>query len=79
MGHIGDMTTRQPPQVASSGLGSGLLNTEAAARYLATTPRHVRELWATRRLAGIKVGRLVRFHPCDLDRYVEAHRTEAVR
>jgi len=79
MGHIDYVTKRQPPQAATPCLGSGLLDTEAAARYLATTPRHVRELWATRRLAGIKVGRLVRFHPLDLDRYVDGHRTEAVR
>jgi len=38
-----------------------LLDYDGAARYLCTTPRHVRELWAKRHLAAIEVGRSVRF------------------
>ena len=52
--------------------GSGLLDYEAAARYLCTTARHVRELWARRELAAIKVGRSVRFTKADLDAFIEA-------
>ena len=54
--------------------GSGLLDYEAAARYLCTTARHVRELWARRELAAIKVGRSVRFTKADLDAFIEARR-----
>jgi excisionase family DNA binding protein len=57
----------------------GLLDYEAAARYLGTTPRHVRELWAKRYLAGVKVGRRVRFRIADLDAFIAAHRVPAVR
>jgi excisionase family DNA binding protein len=56
-----------------------LLDYEAAASYLGTTSRHVRKLWASRELSGIKVGRLVRFDRRDLDAYVERQRVEAVR
>jgi excisionase family DNA binding protein len=57
----------------------GLLDYDGAARYLCTTPRHVRELWARRHLAAIKVGRSVRFSQADLDLFIEAHRVKAVR
>ena len=56
-----------------------LLDYEAAARYLCTTPRHVRELWARRQLAAIKVGRCVRFAKSDLDAFIAARRVDAVR
>jgi excisionase family DNA binding protein len=55
-----------------------LLDYAAAARYLCTTPRHVRELWARRHLAAIKVGRLVRFAREDLDAFINARRVPAV-
>ena len=57
----------------------GLLDYEAAARYLGTTPRHVRELWARRQLATVKVSRRVRFHVADLDAFIAAHRVPPVR
>ena len=56
-----------------------LLDYEGAARYLCTTPRHVRELWAKRYLAAIKVGRSVRFARADLDAFIAANRVEALR
>lgn len=56
----------------------GLLDYEAAARYLCTTPRHVRELWAIRCIAAVKVGRRVRFTRADLDAFIAAKRVEAV-
>lgn len=58
---------------------SGLLDYDAAARYLCTTPRHVRELWTRRRLAAVKVGRHVRFTRDDLDAFIVASRVKAVR
>jgi excisionase family DNA binding protein len=60
------------------GYGS-LLDYEAAARYLCTTPRDVRELWAKRRLAAIRVGRSVRFAKSDLDAFIKANRVGVVR
>lgn len=59
--------------------GEHLVDDEGAAIYLGTTPRHVRKLWAERRLAAVKVGRLVRFRREDLDAFVDAHRVDAVR
>ena len=56
-----------------------LLDYEGAARYLCTTPRHVRELWAKRYLAAIKVGRSVRFARTDLDAFIAANRVESLR
>jgi len=56
-----------------------LLDDQGAADYLGTTRRHVRKLWAERRLPAIKVGRLVRFDQRDLDAYIKARRVEAVR
>lgn len=59
--------------------GGGLLDYIAAAHYLCTTPRHVRELWASRHLAAIKVGRCVRFSKIDLDSFIAANRVRALR
>lgn len=56
-------TKRTGPQDTLSQRGDvdrGLLDYEAAALYLCTTTRHVRELWARRQLAAIKVGRVKR-------------------
>jgi excisionase family DNA binding protein len=57
----------------------GLTDLEGAAKYLHTTPRHVRALWSQRRLTAVRVGRLVRFQRSDLDAFITAHRVEAVR
>ena len=51
-----------------------LLDYEAAAHYLCTSPRHVRELWAKRHLAAVKVGRSVRFTQADLDAFIANNR-----
>jgi excisionase family DNA binding protein len=57
---------------------SPLLDWNGAAERLGVTPRMVRELWAQRKLAAVHVGRHVRFAEEDLDRFIEANRTEAV-
>jgi excisionase family DNA binding protein len=57
----------------------GLMDYGEAARYLCTTPRHIRELWAKRCLAAIKVGRHVRFSRADLDAFIAARRVEPTR
>jgi excisionase family DNA binding protein len=54
-----------------------LLDLDQAARYLATSARHVRRLVAERRLAHHKVGKFVRFRRSDLDGFVESGRVEA--
>jgi excisionase family DNA binding protein len=69
----------QHSQGTGGDAGSGLLDYEAAARYLCTTTRHVRELCARRELAAVKVGRLVGFTRADLDAFVAANRVRAVR
>ena len=51
-----------------------LLDYEGAAHYLCTTPRHVRELWAKRHVAAVKVGRRVRFTQSDLDSFIATNR-----
>lgn len=52
---------------------------DGAAEVLGVSPRLVRELWAKRELAGVKVGRRVRFRSEDLIDYVDRHRVEAKR
>jgi len=56
-----------------------LLDRAEAAMYLKTSERHIRQLWATRQLAAVRVGRLIRFRRSDLDAFITAHRVEAVR
>lgn len=68
-----------PPRAVPAPAARGLLDDQGAADYLGTTPRHVRKLWSERRLPAIKVGRLVRFDPRDLDAYIKAQRVEAIR
>ena len=53
-----------------------LLTMEEVAERLNTTPRHVRRLVSTRRIAYRKFGRYVRFHPADVDEYIAANRVE---
>jgi excisionase family DNA binding protein len=60
-------------------LPESLLNYAEAAELLGTTPRHVRDLQATRRLASCRVGRLVRFRRADLDNYIAANSVPSVR
>ncbi|MDR7278681.1 helix-turn-helix domain-containing protein [Catenuloplanes atrovinosus] len=48
---------------------------EVAARLKSTT-RFVRRLVSERRIAYVKVGRLVRFEPADVEAYIRAQRIE---
>lgn len=76
------MGTNKPHYVSvatDKGVPDGLLDYFGAARYLCTTPRQVRELWAKRSLAAIKVGRSVRFSKVDLDAFIATHRVNAIR
>jgi excisionase family DNA binding protein len=60
-------------------MSEGLMTMEEAAAYLSLTPRHVKELWARRRLTGVKMGRKVRFRRCDLDAYADRCLVRATR
>jgi excisionase family DNA binding protein len=70
---------RRAVDIGNDGIENGLLDYESAARYLCTTTRHVRELWARRELAAVKVGRSVGFTKADLDTFIAANRVRAVR
>ena len=56
-----------------------LLDLYAAAEYLGVSPRWLRRQWSERRLAGYKLGHLVRFAHEDLDALAASGRVEAVR
>jgi excisionase family DNA binding protein len=47
------------------------LGVAEAAKYLGVNERFMRELRAKRKLPCIKLGRLVKFDPADLDRYLD--------
>jgi excisionase family DNA binding protein len=78
---IGDISRALPPgaDTGDSRRPVGLLDWEGAADRLGVTPRHVRKLWSERRIAGVHVGRFVRFRTEDIDAFIESHRTEAIR
>ncbi len=77
------MAACRPPraQLAATSKGGevALLSLAQAAIYLGTSERHLRRLWQERRVAGIKVGRRVRFTVEDLDAFIERNRVEALR
>ncbi|RIV32406.1 helix-turn-helix domain-containing protein [Micromonospora radicis] len=51
-----------------------LLTADEVAARLKATPRFVRRLVAERRIAFVKVGRLVRFEASAVAAYIETHR-----
>jgi excisionase family DNA binding protein len=55
-----------------------LIAIDEAASMLGTSERHMRRLIAERRISYIKVGHLVRFHPVEIERWIEAHAVPAV-
>jgi excisionase family DNA binding protein len=56
----------------------GLLSVEEAAQYLGVSPGTLRNWASTRRVEFVKVGRLTKFSPATLDRYIAAHTVRAV-
>ncbi|MBS1673512.1 MAG: excisionase family DNA-binding protein [Actinobacteria bacterium] len=56
-----------------------LLDVAGAAEYLTTSEHFVRRLVRERRVAVIRLGRHVRLSPDDLDAYVTAGRSAAIR
>ncbi len=83
-GHIKPESKLDPKTPVSStehdpNSGGALLDYEGVAHYLCTTPRHVRELWAKRHVAAVKVGRRVRFTQADLDAFIATNRVNTPR
>jgi excisionase family DNA binding protein len=65
----GAITSHTP--TASSTEQHRLLDIEAVASWLATTPRHIRRLVAEKRVPFIKVGHFIRFDPADITCWIE--------
>jgi excisionase family DNA binding protein len=51
-----------------------LLTLPEVAAFLRLSPRSVRRLVGSRRLPCVRIGRVLRFHPADLFRFVEARK-----
>lgn len=56
----------------------GLLSVDEAAHYLGVSPGTLRNWASMRRVDFVKVGRLTRFSPATLDRYIAANTVHAV-
>ena len=54
-----------------------LLDIDAVADMLNTSVRHMRRLVHEHRIPVVRVGRLIRFDPVDLDAWLDEHRTSA--
>lgn len=54
-----------------------LLDIDAVAELLSTSVRHIRRLVQERRIPVVRVGRLVRFDPVDIDAWLGEHRSSA--
>ncbi len=52
-----------------------LLDIDAVAEQLCTSVRHIRRLVQERRIPVVRVGRLVRFDPVDIDAWLDEHRS----
>ena len=52
------------------------LSVKETAKYLGVNERFVRELRAKRKVPCIKMGRLVKFDPADLDRFIDECREQ---
>jgi excisionase family DNA binding protein len=56
----------------SAGMRERPLTLIEAADYLNVSPRYMRRIVAEHRIAYFKVGRILRFSPIELDRYLSA-------
>ena len=68
-------TSELPPR--SVALGRRLLDIDAVAEQLSTSVRHLRRLVQEHRIPVVRVGRLIRFDPVDLDAWLDEHRSSA--
>ena len=56
-----------------------LLDIAQTAERLNVTPRFIRRLIAERRIDYLKIGKFIRFHPTELDEWIERRRIEQLR
>lgn len=54
---------------------SRLLKSKAAAEYLCISERTLWNLQKTQRITAVRMGRLIRFDPADLDEFIEKAKT----
>jgi excisionase family DNA binding protein len=73
------MTPTSTPETPtrSVALDRRLLDIDAVAEQLGTSVRHLRRLVQERRIPVVRVGRLIRFDPVDLDSWLDEHRSSA--
>lgn len=76
------MTPTRTPElplrpIASATSRRRLLDIDAVAELLNTSVRHIRRLVHEHRIPVVRVGRLIRFDPVDLDAWLDEHRSSA--
>lgn len=54
-----------------------LLDIDGVAEELNTSVRHIRRLVHERRIPVVRMGRLIRFDPADIEAWLDEHRTSA--
>lgn len=73
------MRGQTDPSIPRDGYLPRLLNVEEVADVLGVNVRHVRRLVFERRIPYLKWGRLVRFDPRELDRWLRERVADPVR
>lgn len=76
------MTTTRTPELPFRSIASAtsrrrLLDIDAVAELLSTSVRHIRRLVQERRIPVVRVGRLIRFDPVDINAWLDEHRSSA--
>lgn len=76
------MTPTRTPELpfrsnASATSRRRLLDIDTVAELLSTSVRHIRRLVHEHRIPVVRVGRLIRFDPVDLDAWLDEHRSSA--
>ena len=71
-----DMAAQTLPPVVST---SALLDVHGAAERLGVTDRFIRRLVEERRISFHRIGKLVRFDPIEVDRWIDTCRVEPRR
>ena len=74
------MTPTRTPELPAPRVPAGrrrLLDIDAVAEHLGTSVRHLRRLVQERRIPVVRIGRLIRFDPVDLDAWLDEHRSSA--
>lgn len=70
---------RSKGQPSPTPVAAALIDIHAVAEVLCVTPRHVQRLVAERRIPYLKVGRFVRFDPCEINVWLDEQRVDPVR